>query len=178
MSVHLLNKWQSRNRFPSTITIFRWKHINSLSISIHFFTDNLRALGDFSQKSASLIIIYPTKSCSEIFPIEISSAQPYFKPNRITVIIKRRGIENRVEALKYRYFKKITWPDKGVCTPFKETNFYSKLKLRMPRSSRNTRCCKCCKLNVSSTYSVHIQEQSYSTQSPMITTGIQLIKIP
>ncbi|VDI21537.1 Hypothetical predicted protein, partial [Mytilus galloprovincialis] len=140
--------------------------------------DNLRALGDFSQKSASLIIIYPTKSCSEIFPIEISSAQPYFKPNRITVIIKRRGIENRVEALKYRYFKKITWPDKGVCTPFKETNFYSKLKLRMPRSSRNTRCCKCCKLNVSSTYSVHIQEQSYSTQSPMITTGIQLIKIP
>lgn len=125
--------------------------------------DILRALGDFCQKSGSLIIIYPTKACSEIFPRELA-AQNYFKPSLITVIVKQRGIENRVEALEDRGLRKITWPDKGVCSLFEETNFYSKIKLRMPRrSSRNTRCCTFCRLN-NSAYSDHISEQSYSTQ--------------
>ncbi|XP_071160191.1 uncharacterized protein [Mytilus edulis] len=141
------------------------KDTYSVKMSSHVLggQDVLGALGDFSQNSASLIIIYPTKACSEIFPTEISSVQYKFKPGLITVI-KQRGIENRVQALEDRGLKKITWPDKGVFSLFEETNFYSKLKLRMPRrSSRNTKCCTCCRSNTSA-YSEHISEQSYSTK--------------
>ncbi|XP_063428780.1 uncharacterized protein LOC134711812 isoform X2 [Mytilus trossulus] len=124
--------------------------------------DIIRTLGEFCQNSGSLIIIYPTKACSTTFQREIG-AQNYFEPSLITVI-KQREIEKRVKALEDVGLRKITWPDGGDFSLFEETNFYSKLKLRMPRrSSQNIKCCTCCRSN-KSTYNEHISEQSYSTK--------------
>lgn len=101
-----------------------------------FVSDIMQMTQQNAERSKSLILIHPTdfkRNPNNNFE-RLCGVTEYFEGNLITIIKEKANLESVVDTLMDKTYVSFVFPshEHGICVPFTERRFYSKLKLRLP----------------------------------------------